>query len=70
MRHALCAMRDVETSMPAIPLIGDLGADQEELLETSDINELKKVFKRWRRIGWKTSVSYGFRSGHQNTIER
>jgi hypothetical protein len=26
---------------------------QKELLETTDINELKKVFKKYRRIGWK-----------------
>ncbi|MBM4341468.1 MAG: hypothetical protein FJ110_18230 [Deltaproteobacteria bacterium] len=39
--------------MPAIAPIEDLKAAQKELLETSDINELKKVFKKYRRIGWK-----------------
>jgi hypothetical protein len=39
--------------MPAIAPIEDLRAAQKELLETSDINELKKVFKKYRRIGWK-----------------
>jgi len=39
--------------MPAIASIEDLRAAQKELLETSDINELKKVFKKYRRIGWK-----------------
>ncbi|MBM4276303.1 MAG: hypothetical protein FJ130_00265 [Deltaproteobacteria bacterium] len=39
--------------MPAIAPIEDLKAAQKELLETSDINDLKKVFKKYRRIGWK-----------------
>jgi len=39
--------------MPAIASLEDLRAAQKELLETTDINELKKVFKKYRRIGWK-----------------
>jgi len=39
--------------MPAIAPIEDLRTAQRELLETTDINELKKVFKKYRRIGWK-----------------
>ena len=39
--------------MPAIASIEDLRAAPKELLETMDINELKKVFKKYRRIGWK-----------------
>jgi len=39
--------------MPAIASLEDLKAAQKELLETQDINELKKVFKKYRRIGWK-----------------
>jgi hypothetical protein len=39
--------------MPAIAPIEDLRTAQKELLETTDINELKKVFKKYRRIGWK-----------------
>ncbi len=39
--------------MPAIASLEDLKAAQKELLETSDINELKKVFRKYRRIGWK-----------------
>jgi hypothetical protein len=53
MRHALCAMREVETSMPAIASLEDLKAAQKDLLEAKDLNELKAVFKNWRRIGWK-----------------
>jgi hypothetical protein len=53
MRHAPCAMREVETSMPAIASLEDLKAAEKELLETLDINELKKIFKKYRRIGWK-----------------
>ena len=39
--------------MPAIAPIEDLRAAREELLATKDIDELKQVFKKWRRIGWK-----------------
>jgi hypothetical protein len=39
--------------MPAIASLEDLKAAQKGLLETQDINELKKVFKKYRRIGWK-----------------
>jgi hypothetical protein len=39
--------------MPAIAPIEDLKAAQEELLRTKDIEELKRVFKKWRNIGWK-----------------
>ena len=39
--------------MPAIASLEDLKAAQKELLETQDINELKRVFKKYRRIGWK-----------------
>jgi len=28
-------------------------AAQKDLLEAKDLNELKAVFKKWRRIGWK-----------------
>jgi hypothetical protein len=30
-----------------------LKAAQKDLLEAKDLNELKAVFKNWRRIGWK-----------------
>ncbi len=50
MHSALCGRLK---AMPAIAPIEDLKAAQKELLETSDINELKKVFKKYRRIGWK-----------------
>jgi hypothetical protein len=39
--------------MPAVASLEDLKAAPKELLETTDINELKKVFKKYRRIGWK-----------------
>ena len=39
--------------MPAIASLEDLKAAQKELLEVKDIEELKRAFKRWRRIGWK-----------------
>jgi hypothetical protein len=39
--------------MPAIAPIEDLRNAQKELLEVKDIEELKRVFKKWRRIGWK-----------------
>jgi hypothetical protein len=40
-----------EGCMPAIAPIEDLRAAQEELLAARDLEELKRVFKRWRRIG-------------------
>jgi len=39
--------------MPAIASLEDLKAAQIDLLEAKDLNELKKVFKKYRRIGWK-----------------
>jgi len=39
--------------MPAIASLEDLKAAQKDLLEAKDLNELKMVFKKWRRIGWK-----------------
>jgi hypothetical protein len=39
--------------MPAIASLEDLRAAQEELLAAKDLDELKKVFKKYRRIGWK-----------------
>ncbi len=39
--------------MPAIASLEDLKAAQKDLLEAKDLNELKTVFKKWRRIGWK-----------------
>ena len=39
--------------MPAIARLEDLRNAQKDLLEVKDIEELKRVFKKWRRIGWK-----------------
>jgi hypothetical protein len=39
--------------MPAIAPIEDLRAAQKDLLEAKDIGELKRVFKKWRGIGWR-----------------
>ena len=39
--------------MPAIASLEDLETAQRDLLETKDLDELKRVFKKWRRIGWK-----------------
>ena len=39
--------------MPAIASLEDLKAAQIDLLEAKDLNELKKVFKKYRRIGRK-----------------
>ena len=42
--------------MPAIASLEDLKAAQRDLLNAKDLNELKAVFKKWRRIGWKNIV--------------
>jgi hypothetical protein len=47
------ALRYLEVTMPAIASLEDLKAAQKDLLEAKDLNELKTVFKKWRRIGWK-----------------
>ena len=39
--------------MPAIASLEDLRAAQEELLVAKDVEELKRVSKKWRNIGWK-----------------
>jgi hypothetical protein len=39
--------------MPAIASLEDLKAAPKDLLEAKDLNELKKVFKKYLRIGWK-----------------
>jgi hypothetical protein len=39
--------------MPAIASLEDLKAAQKDLLEAKDLDELKRVFKKWCRIGWK-----------------
>jgi hypothetical protein len=42
--------------MPALASLEDLKAAQKDLLAARDLDELKAVFKRWRRIGWKNIV--------------
>jgi hypothetical protein len=39
--------------MPAIAFLEDLKAAQKDLLEAKDLDELKTVFRKYRRIGWK-----------------
>ena len=39
--------------MPAIASLEDLKAAQNDLLQAKDLDELKRAFKKWRRIGWK-----------------
>jgi hypothetical protein len=39
--------------MSAIASIEDLKAAHKDLLEAKDLDELKRVFKKYRRIGWK-----------------
>jgi len=42
-----------DLNMPAIAPIEDLRNAEKELLEVKDIEELKRVFRKWRRIRWK-----------------
>ena len=39
--------------MPAIAPLEDLKSAQKDLLEAKDLDDLKRVFNKWRRIGWK-----------------
>ncbi len=44
--------------MPAIESLEDLKAAQKDILEVKDLDELKKVFRRWRRIRWKNICKF------------
>ena len=39
--------------MPAIASLEDLKAAQKDLLDAKDLDELKLMFKKWQRIGWR-----------------
>jgi hypothetical protein len=39
--------------MPALASLEDLRAAQKDLLAAKDLDELKAVFKRHRKVGWK-----------------
>ena len=39
--------------MPAIASLEDLKTAQKDLLEAKNLDELKAMFKKWRKIGWK-----------------
>ena len=39
--------------MPAIAPLEDLKAAQKDLIGAKDLDELTRVFRKWRRIGWK-----------------
>ena len=56
--------------MPAIASLEDLKAAQKDLLEAKDLDELKKVFKKWRRIGWKNVCKLVVTGANTRTIER
>ncbi len=46
--------------IPAIASLEDLKAAQKDLLAAKDLDELKAVFKKWRRIGWKNVCKLWF----------
>jgi hypothetical protein len=54
--------------MPAIASLEDLKDARKDLLEAKDLNELKAVFKKWRRIGWKNMC--GAPMGKGRAIQR
>jgi len=54
--------------MPAIASLEDLKAAQKDLLAAKDLDELKTVFKKWRRIGWKNVC--GASMGKDRAIQR
>ena len=39
--------------MPTIASLDELKAAQQDLLQAKDLVELRAIFKKWRRIGWK-----------------
>ena len=54
--------------MPAIAALEDLKTAQKDLQEAKDLNELKAVFKKWRRISWKNMC--GAPMGKGRAIQR
>ena len=54
--------------MLAIASLEDLKAAQKDLLEAKDLDHLKSVFKKWRRIGWKNVC--GAPMGKDRAIQR
>ena len=52
--------------MPAIASLEILRVAQKDLLEATDLDELKGVFKKWRRIGWKDAIGRGRRDRRRN----
>jgi hypothetical protein len=42
--------------VPALASLEDLRAAQRDLLAAKDLEELRAVFKRWRKVGWKNVV--------------
>jgi hypothetical protein len=51
--------------MPAIASLEDLRAAQKDLLEAKDLTDLKAIFKKWRRIGWKNVCKLWYRNARQ-----
>jgi hypothetical protein len=39
--------------MPAIASLEDLKVAQKDLLEAKGVVELKRAFRKWRKIGWR-----------------
>jgi hypothetical protein len=46
-------MNEKENTVPAIASLEDLKSAQKDLLEATNLEELKAAFKKWRKIGWK-----------------
>lgn len=63
MRCPLC--RSFEEIMPAIAPIEDLRTAQEDFLAVRDLEELKRVFKKWAALDGKTSASCGLKKALQ-----
>ncbi len=66
MPYALCALRDVEATMPAIASLEDLKAAQKDLLSAKELHELKATFKNGVASDGKIFARYGLRSALPN----
>ena len=64
----LHAVFNLEVIMPAIASLEDLKAAQKDLHEAKDLDQLKSVFKKWRRIGWENVC--GAPMGKDRAIQR
>jgi hypothetical protein len=64
-----CLVLKKEGCILIIIFLEDLKAAQKDLIEAKDLDELKKVFKKWCRIGWKNICNLWLQERAQEPLE-